>query len=160
MIALSACALLGGCTNTLVPTFTAVGVREVVNEGDRSVIEFSIEATNPNKEPIPLKRVYYTVEINGVEVFSGMRSTETTLHTYSSHVFVLPAVVPGDTLKGVGKVSYSLTGVAQYIPPGRLSEVLFDAEMKVPEAVINLSGTINTGGNTARKTDANADSSD
>lgn len=135
--------LLGGCSKALPPTFSAVGVREVESSNDRSVIEFMIEATNPNSEPIPLRQIHYTVELDGVEVFVGVRSPETTLHTYSSYVFKLPAVLPLGALSGTGEVGYSLMGTAQYIPPGRLSEVLFDAEVKVPEAAIDLSGTIN-----------------
>ncbi len=137
--------LLGGCSKAMAPTFAAMGVREVEHHEDRSVIEFSIQATNPNKEPIPLKQIRYRVEIDGVEVFSGVRSPQTTLHTYSSHVFKLPAVIPASALSGSESVSYLVVGTAQYVPPGRLSEVLFDAEVKVPEAVIELSGTINTG---------------
>ncbi len=144
-LTLAALALLGGCANTHPPTFRAVGVSEVSRDHDRSVIEFLVEATNPNREPIPLKRVSYRVEIGGEVVFTGVRSAETTLHTYSSHVFALPAVLPASTLGGAGEVHYAVTGSATYIPPGRLAEVLFDAEIAVPEAPIELSGTINTG---------------
>lgn len=139
--------LAGGCNKALPPTFSAVGVREVEKSADRSMIEFMIEATNPNKEPIPLRQIHYTVELNGVEVFAGVRSPETTLHTYSSYVFELPAVLELESLSGTGEIAYSLIGTAQYIPPGRLSEVLFDAEVKVPEAALNLTGTINLGDN-------------
>jgi Late embryogenesis abundant protein len=145
VLALGFTASLGGCNKAIAPTFKAMGVREIEHENDRSVIEFSIEATNPNKEPIPLRRVYYAVELDGVEVYSGMRSPQTTLHTYSSHLFTLPAVIPGDLLSNAGEVEYRLIGRVEYIPPGRLSEVLFDAEMKVPEAPMDISGTINTG---------------
>ncbi len=140
--------LLSGCNKALAPTFQAVGVREIEQGDERSVIEFSIEATNPNKEPIPLRQVHYKVELDGVEVFSGVRSPEIMLHMYSSHVFTLPAVLPIEAIKSSGEVSYALTGTVQYIPPGRLSEVLFDAKLKVPEAILELSGTINMGPST------------
>lgn len=145
VIILGTSLFIGGCNKAIPPIFHAVGVREVMQDNDRSVIEFSIEAINPNKEPIPLRNVKYTVELDGVEVFSGIRSPETTLHTYSTHTFILPAVLPLGALSGSGEVPYSLVGTVQYIPPGRLSEVLFDAELKVPEAILDLSGTINTG---------------
>jgi len=141
--------VLSGCSSTRAPSFVAVGVREVEHSNERSVIEFVVEATNPNKEPIPLRQVYYTVELDGVEVFTGVRTPQTTLHTYSSHTFTLPAVLPLDALSGSGEVSYSLVGTVQYIPPGRLAEVLFDAKVKVPEAPLELSGTINTGSDQA-----------
>jgi LEA14-like dessication related protein len=139
-------ALVGmtGCNKSSAPTFSAVGVRQLEDDGNRTIIQFSIEAKNPNKEPIPLKQISYRVEMNGTEVFRGVRSPETTLHTFSSHVFYLPAVLPIDSLNTSNEVEYRLIGAAQYIPPGRLSEVLFDAKVKVPEAPINIIGTINT----------------
>ena len=145
LLAVLACVvgLLGGCNKAIAPKFEAVGVRQLTNTDERSTIEFSIEATNPNKEPIPLKQISYRVEIDGVEVFAGVRSPETTLHTYSSHIFKLPAVLPMASISGSGEVEYRLIGTVEYIPPGRLAEVLFDAKVKVPEAPLDLSGTIN-----------------
>jgi LEA14-like dessication related protein len=135
--------LLVGCNKALAPDFEAVGVQEIERVDGRSVIEFRVRATNPNAEPIPLRTVTYRVEINGEQVFDGVRSPETTLHTYSESEFVLPAVVPVEFLSG--SIDYALLGSVQYIPPGRLSEVLFDAEIRVPEAVLDLQGTIDAG---------------
>lgn len=150
---LGMCVFLGGCSKALAPTFSAVGVRETSHDGDRSVIEFLIEVKNPNKEPIPLRQVHYTIALDGQEVFAGVRSPETTLHTYSTHVFELPAVLELDQFAGSGEVGYTIMGTVQYLPPGQLAEVLFDAQMKVPEAVLNLSGTINTGSHADSESD-------
>jgi len=138
--------LVGGCSKAIAPSFLAVGVRELEVSNERSIIEFTIEATNPNKEPIPLRQIRYRVEIDGVELYSGVRSPETTLNTFATQTFTLPAVLPASTMSGTGEVGYALIGSAQYIPPGRLAEVLFDAEVKVPEVEFALSGTINTTG--------------
>jgi len=146
MLALSlvfASFLLVGCNKALAPEFEALGVQEIDRSEDRSVIEFRVRASNPNGEPIPLRTVSYRVEINGEQVFEGVRSPETTLHTYSNSEFVLPAVVPLEYLSGT--IDYALLGSVQYIPPGRLSEVLFDAEILVPEALLELEGTIDAG---------------
>ncbi len=137
--------MLGGCSKALAPSFKAVGVRVIEEQDAGSVIEFSIEATNPNKEPIPMRQISYGVELDGVEVFTGVRSPEMTLHTYSTQMFRLPAVLPAGALEGKGVVSYTLNGSALYIPPGRLAEVLFDMKVKMPEARLDLSGTIDTG---------------
>lgn len=144
----SLCLMLGGCSKALSPTFTAVGVREVERNNDRSVIEFVIEAKNPNREPIPLKEIQYAVSIDGQEVFTGLRSPEVSLHTYATQTFTLPAVLPMDVVGAVGsagEIQYRINGSVEYIPPGRLAEVLFDAKLKVPMAPIDLSGTINLG---------------
>jgi Late embryogenesis abundant protein len=135
--------VLGGCNGAVAPRFRAVGVREIESDNERTVIEFTVEATNPNVDPIPLRQINYSITMNGEVVFTGVRSPETTLHTFSSHVFKLPAVLPTSVMNSSGELAYSLTGTAQYIPPGRLAEVLFDAELKVPEAPINLVGSIN-----------------
>lgn len=135
--------LVVGCNKAIAPSFEAVGVREVSRDDTRSVIEFIVRATNENADPIPLRIVTYRVRIGGEVMFEGVRSPETTLHTYSSHEFVLPAVLPSDRLKGT--VEYALIGGVQYIPPGRLSEVLFDAEIKVPVAPLRVTGTIDSG---------------
>jgi len=135
--------LLVGCNSAVAPGFEAVGVQEVERDAEKSVIEFRVRATNPNADPIPLRTVSYRVEINGEEVFQGVRSPETTLHNYADSEFVLPAVIPSEALRG--SIEYALSGYVQYIPPGRLSEVLFDAEIRVPEAPLNITGTINTG---------------
>ena len=65
------------------------------------------------------------------------------MQTYSDFEFVLPAVVPLEYLSGM--IDYALLGSVEYIPPGRLSEVLFDAELLVPEATLNIEGTIDAG---------------
>ncbi len=140
----AAALLLVGCNGAMAPSFQAVGVEEIERTADRSVIVFTVRATNPNRDPIPLRTVSYRVQIDGEVVFRGVRSPETTLHTYSESEFVLPAVVPMEYLDGA--IDYALLGSVQYIPPGRLSEVLFDAEVHVPEASLNIRGTINTGG--------------
>jgi len=133
-----------GCSTLAPPEFEAVGVREVRQENDRSVIEFTVRATNPNREPVPLKQLVYRVSIGGEVVFSGVRSPEATLHTFSSQEFNLPAVLPAGTLKDRAAVPYALVGSASYIPPGRLAEVLFDADIDVPAVGFEFSGTIDT----------------
>ena len=143
MVPVLASMALVGCNAAQSPSFEAVGVQEVERSESRSVIEFRVRASNPNAEPIPLRDIRYRVEINGEQVFEGIRSPETTLHTYSDFEFVLPAVVPLEYLSGT--IDYALLGRVEYIPPGRLSEVLFDAELLVPEATLNIEGTIDAG---------------
>lgn len=132
-----------GCSNIKSPRFETVGVREVEHTETRTVYAFSVRATNPNNEPIPLKEVTYSVSLDNTHVFSGVRSPETTLHTYGEHIFELPAVfeVPRSQLNGI--IDYKLAGSTKYLKPGKLQEVLFDSKISVPKAGFNLRGQIN-----------------
>jgi LEA14-like dessication related protein len=143
LVVTAASLMLAGCNKALAPQFEAVGVEEIERDNNRSVIAFTVRAMNPNADPIPLRTVTYQVRINGDTVYQGLRSPETTLHNFSDSQFVLPAVVPAEYLSG--SIDYALQGSVQYIPPGRLSEVLFDAEVSVPEAILDIEGTIETG---------------
>lgn len=134
--------LLTGCSNYKAPTFETVSVREVERTGDLAVVTFVIEATNPNREPMHLGQASYSVDLNGAEVFSGVRSPEATVNTYSTHRFELPAVVPANLTGGAGELAYRLRGSVIYKNPGAFADVLFDAQVVVPEATLDLAGTI------------------
>ncbi|MFK7883341.1 MAG: LEA type 2 family protein [Phycisphaerales bacterium] len=145
---LSAVLLLApvGCAkNYAAPTFDAVGVQESVQTDGLSILTFDIEATNPNREPMALGQATYTLSLDGTDVFTGVRSPESTLHTFSSHTFSLPAVIPADLISSTGEIPYRLRGTVIYKNPGALADVLFDAEVIVPEATLDLDGTINLG---------------
>lgn len=135
-----------GCSSYQPPKFEAVGVREIERSDNDAVIAFRVQATNPNRDPMELGPVTYTLSFSGdQDVFTGVRSPQSTLHTYSSHVFELPAVVPASIAGGTGEITYQLRGSVVYKNPGALADVLFDSEFIVPEATLNLSGMIDLG---------------
>ncbi len=137
---------IGGCSSgVLVPTFSAEGVRELETVDGRSQVVFLINAKNPNQEPIPLEQVNYRVLIDGQQVFAGVRSPETTLPGYGSLYFDLPAVVETEVLKSGRVVSYAIDGSVKYHIPGAFAEVLYDADIKVPEAPLQIQGVLNLG---------------
>lgn len=142
----AAAAGLGGCSAYRSPTFEAVGVREVERTDEHAVLVFTIQATNPNREPMPLRRADYTVRLGEDAVFTGTRSPESTVNTFGTHRFELPAVVPAEVAARTGEVPYSIRGTVIYRRPGALADVLFDASISVPEAALDLSGTVNLGG--------------
>jgi len=132
-----------GCSSVRDPRFETMGVREVERTETRTVYAFLVKATNPNKEPIPLREVSYKVTLDGDYTFEGVRSPETTLHTYGEHTFELPAVfelTPGQ-LSGV--VDYKLNGSVKYLRPGALAEVMFESKVSVPKAGFHLRGQVN-----------------
>lgn len=137
--------VVAGCSAYRPPTFEAVGVREVERTDDLAVLVFTVRATNPNRKPMPLNRASYTVRLGDETVFSGVRSPESTLNTFDSNTFELPAVIPAALSDRRGEIPYSISGHVVYRRPGALADVLFDANITVPEARLNLSGTVNLG---------------
>jgi len=134
------------CSGYQAPTFEAVGVREIERSDEQAVLAFRVEATNPNRDPMELGPATYTLSIDGNDVFTGVRSPQSTLHTFSSHAFELPAVIPSGIASSTGEITYRIRGSVIYKNPGALADVLFDAEVIVPEAALNLTGTIDLGG--------------
>ncbi len=110
-------------------------------DGELELI-LTIDATNDNPDPLPLKRASYTLSLDGEVVYSGVRSPETTLSEYSTHSFELPALVPMSFASRRDPVPYRLTGMVSYVTPGKLSETLFETGVRQPEAPMNVAGTI------------------
>lgn len=138
-------ALLTGCSTYQPPSFETVGVREVERTDEHAVLVFTVRATNPNREPMPLRRADYTVTLGGDTVFSGVRSPESTVDTYGVNTFDLPAVVPSALSGRTGELPYAIRGTVIYRRPGALADMLFDANITVPEATLDLTGTVNLG---------------
>tara|TARA_R110000782_G_scaffold19140_4_gene52215 strand:- start:1983 stop:2453 length:471 start_codon:yes stop_codon:yes gene_type:complete len=137
---------LAGCSSYQPPTFEAIGVREVERDADHAVLVFVIEATNPNREPMPLGKASYEFSLGDEPVFAGIRSPESTVNTYGTNTFELPVVVPASMTDRTGEVAYTIRGRVLYRNPGALADVLFDAQISRPEAALDLSGTVNLGG--------------
>ena len=129
-----------GCSNIHSPRFETLGVRQVERTDTRTVYACIIKATNPNKESIPLKEVSDTVTLDNTNNFSGVRSPETTLHTYGEHIFELPAVFELSENQLTGIVDYKVVGSTKYLKPGKLQEVLFDSKFSVPKEIGRASG--------------------
>lgn len=145
LVILTLCALLlsTGCSSVKSPRFESMGVKQLEQTDSRTVYAFIVKATNPNKEPIPLKEVAYTVTLDNAHTFQGVRSPETTLHTYGEHIFELPAVFDLSPSDLAGTLDYKLSGSVKYLKPGKLNEVMYDSKVSVPKAAFTLRGKVN-----------------
>ncbi len=143
IVLVAASSMMIGCSSVRAPRFETLGVREVEQTDTRAVYAFKVKATNPNKEPIPLREVSYTVSLGQGYTFSGVRSPETTLHTYGEHTFELPAVFEIPPANRSGLLDYTLNGSAKYVKPGKLAEVMFESKFSVPKAPFTLRGQVN-----------------
>jgi hypothetical protein len=142
----SGAVVLGGCSSTKAPRFDAVGVSGSERSAEGLVLRFSVEGANENRDPLPLRTITYALSLEGREVFRGQRSPEVTLPGFGTRVFELPAVVPLAGSLPPGEIRYQITGVVEYLEPGRLNEVLFDQRARVPEAPLSITGTFDPSG--------------
>ncbi len=138
-------ALLPACSGVVPPRFEAVGVRTGERTDEGLVLLFDLEATNDNPEPMQLQTAEYTLSIEGEEVFSGIRSPEASIRRFGTQRIELPAVIPFDRAIASGSPAYRIDGTFSYLEPGRLAEVLFDADVRVPKTTLAVSGVIDFG---------------
>jgi hypothetical protein len=135
---------LGGCSGYRAPKVevASVNVAEATSEG--VVVEFILAAANDNEDPLPLKRIDYTLALDGKKVFSGVRSPEATLRSKGEQRIRVPAVVrigPGEPAP-TGTKEYTLSGRITYLEPGKIAELLFDTAVIQPSAGFSAKGSI------------------
>ena len=139
-------AVAAGCSRPGPPRFEAVGVTRAGASDEGVELVFRIAAINDDPDPLPLRKVTYSLSLEGAEVFSGVRSPETTVSRFETHEFDLPALVPASYDTRTDPVPYRLSGSVTYLTPGKLAEVLFESDILVPEASLNLAGEIDFAG--------------
>lgn len=134
LIAGSLSVSLVGCAGISPPSFELAGVQRNADDGAITIL---VEATNDNDTPMPLRHAKYSVRLDGERSFEGERSPEVTVPAFGSAVFALPAPVAGEPGEGV-----EVRGHITFIEPGRLAEILFDSDVRRPEAPLRLSGEV------------------
>ncbi len=92
-----------------------------------TLVNITIEATNPNTIALPLRRLDYTVAAGGA-AFSGVRSPEATLPPGGTRTISFPAVLPAGAPAG----PYTVSGTLLYTTPGQIAEILFDTGVSRP----------------------------
>lgn len=137
-------ALLASCTSYTAPTLQVAEtrVREETSQG--IVLDFTLDADNSNSESLPLQSVRYTLYLNDEPVFTGYRSPEATLRRFGTQQITLPAVVPVDAThpRPTGMAEYRLEGTLEYLTPGEIAKILYDAEIQRPTVNFSKAGQI------------------
>jgi hypothetical protein len=135
---------LQGCTSYRPPKVDVASVTIGDASPEGVVVEFILDATNENNDPLPLKSIDYRLTLDGREVFHGSRSPERTLPKNGEQKIRVPAVVrlnPGDPpLAGTRR--YVLSGQITYLEPGKIAELLFDNEVSQPSSPFSDSGNV------------------
>lgn len=132
----------GGCSSNRPPEIAVSAAKVVAATDDALVVEITLDTANENPEALPLKKVEYSVAVDGRTVFKGSRSPEATIRREGKQVVRVPAAFRMDRSGRTGSHTYAVTGVLTYIEPGKIAELLFDAEVSQPTRSFAGSGTI------------------
>jgi hypothetical protein len=134
---------LGGCSGTARPTATVTDATIRDRSADAAVVEFVIEAANPNDIELPMREVVYTLSVDGKRVFSGKRDAQATMPRAGMQTIRIPAVVPlGEGGLTADLHRYTLRGTIYYSLPSQLADVLFDAKLSRPSVGVADEGEI------------------
>lgn len=137
---------LTGCSAYDAPTIEVAGARITQETPEGVVIDFTLDATNPNEVDLPLERVRYALRLDGQQVFTGTRSAEATVRRLGTQQLTLPASIDLSRFAmPEGDVEYELTGSVVYVTPGEIAQILFDAEVRKPRAAFRQRGTLDFG---------------
>lgn len=135
--------LLGGCSAYRPPTLEIVGVSIKERTDEATRVDFQVNLTNPNLEPLELRDFTYTLSVDGRSVFRGRRSAQATLARQSTRRVVLPAVISTEAGVGPGpEYAYQLNGSLLYVTPGELAEILLDTGLRKPRVHFSRSGVV------------------
>ncbi len=136
---------IAGCASA--PAISAGSAGPGERRDDGRELTLTLVVRNTTDESIPLRRVEYTLSLDGVTVFTGERSAEATLGPGDTRELTLPAVVPltGEAAHADlarGSHAYRLTGTLTYLTPGALAEALYDLNLRVPTESFAVEGEI------------------
>lgn len=143
VVALGMAWLLAGCGVFKKPGLEVSDAQLTERTQEGAVVTFTIDATNPNADAMSLRGVRYTLDVDGRRVFEGFRSAEATVRRFGTQQVQLPVVIPGAPVAGERR--YELRGTIQYVPPGALARVMFDAGIREPTAGFEDAGVIDFG---------------
>jgi len=133
-----------GCSSYRAPTVAVSDASLATQSEEGAVVKFTMNASHDNADVLPLREARYTLELNGRQVFTGVRSAQCTLSRFGSQQFTIPAAVPTAMLTGLSgaNVPYRLSGTLTYVTPGAFAELLFDTGVSRPSVGFSQQGTL------------------
>lgn len=142
----AACLAGGGCFYKT-PTFTVVDVGMEAESEEAIVVSFTLEGVNDNAVALPLGRTRYALQVDGRQVFRGVRSAEATLPRRGHQRIDVPVVIPASVLDELGGdlLAYRLSGHVEYQLPGALGELIFETDLRRPKAPFAERGRLDLG---------------
>ncbi|MHC4908623.1 MAG: LEA/WHy family protein [Planctomycetota bacterium] len=144
--------LLAGCAHKA-PQLQVVGAEVVDGSEEATQIDFAIDLSNPNDEPLELLHFDYELSIDGQRVYQGRRAAEATLSRGGIRRLTIPVIVREADVplrasadQSASTVAYRLSGQLLYISPGELAEILLDTGLRRPSVRFGSRGQIALGG--------------
>lgn len=110
---------------------------------EAAVVEFTLEASNPNDFELPMREITYSLSVDGSRVFKGERAAVATIPRNGTQTVSFPVVVPmGEGGVQPGLHPYTLSARIRYSLPSQLADVLFDAKISRPSVSVKDRGEI------------------
>lgn len=133
---------LGGCFADTSPMAQIVGavVKERTEQG--VVIDVTIQGANHTNKDLKLSRVDYWMDLDGVRVFEGTRSPQTTFSALGVQTFDVPVAAPIELIPDEPQAQYRVGATIMYLVPGPLAKAFFDLGIHRPSVNIQGSGEI------------------
>lgn len=137
-------ALGSGCSSTTPPDLVISEVTISEQSPQAMVLNFAMQGSNENPDPLPLGEVRYRLDLDGTRVFSGVRSAQLTIPRRGSAMIDLPASFRLNDL-GIdlqSRTPYRLSGSIRYRPDGTFPGVLYDSDFHRPARTFSISGVL------------------
>lgn len=136
---------LAACSSYRDPVITGNGASMAEQSAEAMTLRLGLDLSNPNREPLKLLEFDYSVSINGVHVYDGVRAAETTLASEGRKEVSIPIVIRFDKAGWnaqdlPSRVKYEVRGELRYNTPGEFAQALFDTGVRRPSAGFRLAG--------------------
>jgi len=141
--------LLTGCfSSPKPPTFKVVDVAVTDRSAEGLVVTITVEGTNPNKDPIPLDDVSYSLNLEGRPPLSTTRYAGAELPAHGTRLVRLPIALPvsASAPEPTAQSDYRFSATMLYRVPGSIAEFFFDTGVRRPSVGFAESGTMDFSG--------------
>ncbi len=123
---------LAGCLAAATPSARVIDAQVIDDDGRVATLRLDIQTTNNDENTLALRRVDYTVSVEGAEPFTAARSAELTLPPGATSSFSLPAIIPSPS---VGQ-PITIDARIFWVPPRVFTRSLWEADFYKPNVAL------------------------
>lgn len=145
MVAALALSSLTGCFSNTRPAVRIVGA-DLVQRTDQGVVfDVQIEGANHTNKDLKLQSVDYWMDMEGVRVFEGQRSPQTTFSALSAQSFKVPVAVAIQFVPQADQANFSFGATITYLLPGPLARAMNDLGLRQTQVNVRGAGLVELG---------------